>query len=112
MKLSNELFKTIIKSLPSIDVELDFEGDEGFKEVEEHEIEVESFLLYVDFTVHESGLSEYGDFYTPPSYHSSGKTSFVSDITIFESATGIQIDLASEQLHTLSKEIESILEKS
>ncbi len=110
MNLSINQFEDILQFLPPIDVELVFEDGEGFYEDEQHEIRLEAFSIFIDFTVHESIMFKKGDHFTDPEVVSFGKTSFVSYLEILDNETDDVVEVTVEQVRTLSKKLESILE--
>ena len=111
MKISDKQFEDLLQSIPSIEVELEFEGEQGFASETEHEVYVNGFFLDVDFIVRESGHYEPATQYTPDAFISSGKSAFVSYVTIHDEE-GDEVDLSDEQVQTISKNLESNLENS
>ena len=110
MKLSGKQFEDLLQNLPSIDIELYFEGDEKFYQAEQHEILLEDVCLYADFEVRETGTSDSGDHLTPPSFTSDGKKAFVSNVEILDNETDNVVVIDSEQFRMLCSNLELILE--
>lgn len=111
MNLSNDLFNKLIKSLPGIEVELEYDDCRGFFSSENHEIEAGQFVLNIDFMVHDSGSICKGDNMTPSTFVSS-KSAFVSSVKVFDYDSEQVATLSNNQQVSLSKEIELIIEKS
>lgn len=109
MKLEKAQFAELVQQIPCIDIELDWDGDEGYKKVEGHEMSCGKFLVFADFTVTESGVSDRGDYFTPPSFTSYGKHVFDVTVDVFIEETADEIKLTKEQEAELVKEIERIL---
>lgn len=108
MRITDSQLNEIKRQLPAIDIELVWDGDEGYKRVDGHELACGKFLVFADFTVTESGKSERGDYFTPPSFSSYGKQ--VHDVAIdVYTDTADEIELTKEQEAELVKEIERIL---
>ena len=109
MVLNDTAFKKLIENLPSIEVPLEWDGDEGRAEVKGHEMTSGNYPVFADFNVYESGTTDKGDYLTPPSFDSNGV--YVDDISvdIFHSETDEQIHLTESQKEEISKQIESLI---
>lgn len=108
MQITDTQFAELLKHVPGIDIELDWDGDEGHKHVEGHEMECGKYLVFADFTVTESGKSDCGDYWTEPSFTSFGKSIFDIDFDVFDEE-GEEIELTPKQDSLLTKEIERSL---
>lgn len=109
MKLTASQLDEIKKQIPGIDIELDWDGDEGYKQVTGHEMICGRYLVFADFTVTESGVSDPGDYYTPPSFTSHGKSMHDINIDVFVEDSGDEVKLTQVQELELIKEIERSL---
>ena len=112
MVLNNSQFKTLIENLPSIEVFLEWEHEEGKANIEGHEMTSDIFLLYADFNVYETGTIDSGDRPTEPSFNSNGINIEDISVDIFVEESGEQINLTKEQNQAIIKAIESKISTS
>lgn len=106
MKIKQSDFKTIIENIPSIEVELVFEGTEGTATIEDKSIEIPPFTLSTSFSCYESGTFDAGDYMTPPSFSSNGLDIYDVEVLIYNK-DGEELILSPEQNKQLIKIIES-----
>ncbi len=107
MVLNDTAFKKLLENLPSVEVCLEWDGEEGRAEVEGHEMTSGNYIVFADFNVYESGTYDAGDYFTEPSFTSHGVSVDDFSFDIFNNITDEQIHLTDEQFKQLTKEIES-----
>jgi len=104
--LSPEAIDYIQRQIQAEEFELEWDGDNGFLEVKDHEIRCGAYTLYVDFTISESGVTDHGDYYTPPSFTSYGKEVDVNAISVVATGEEEEIYIAPRHAMQLMIEIE------
>lgn len=99
-------FNSLIKNIPSIDVCLDWDEQKGTKEVEDEEVQAGKFTLSASFSCYETGVFDFGDNLTPPSFSSDGLD--IDDIYVdVYNEEGEEVTLTQKQKELLEITIKS-----
>lgn len=109
MLLNQIDFQKLIKEIPSIEVSLEWDGNEGRTKLEGHEVETSSFFLVIGLSIFESGTTDSGDYFTPPSFSSNGVNSEINSLKVYKNESEEEIKFTEEQDSLLYKEIISLI---
>ena len=109
MNINQTVFNQILESIPPVKVHLDWSGEEGQFESEDHEILTGKNSVFANVSVYESGKIDAGDYFTPPSFHSYGESIYIKDPVIFSEDENEDLVLTSEQEQLLISKIESLI---
>lgn len=112
MVLTKTTFDKLIKETPSIEVCLEWDGDEGRSELKDHEIETSEYFLQISLNVFESGTTDHGDHFQPPEFNSDGVTVYQIQFKIFSKISDEEVHLTEDQAAELEKDIISNLQIS
>jgi len=114
MKLSEEQFNQLIKDLPSINISLEWEGTEGYKNVEGYEINSGRFLVFVDFEAYSYATYYAGDYYVQPSFEIDSYSIQINSIDDFINDDceeyGEEVTFTEKQYKKLFNVIENLIE--
>jgi len=109
MNLNQIVFNQILELIPPVKVHLNWSGEEGQFESEDHEILTGKNSVFANVSVYESGTFDAGDYFTPPSFQSNGESIHIEDPVIFSEDEEEDLVLTSEQEEALIKKIESLI---
>ena len=109
MTINNNSFKNLLENLPPIEAALEWDGKEGRADIDDYEISLYGYLLFISFHVYASRTYNDGDHLTPSSFIIDNFTAHTHTIIIFTEDNLDEITLYTEQTSRLIKKIESLI---
>lgn len=106
MNLNKSEFNRLIKAIPTLPIDIVWEGSEGNASVEDYNVEVDVYSIYFDAQISAQASYDPGDFYTPPYFEVESVIIDVLSSDLFLYSNDKHITLTQDQKNALNASIE------